>query len=498
MADEEEDLFADSDSDDDADIAPPPKKKTPAKPAAAAKDDDDDDLFDSDSDDDDEIEKSAKAKKPEPKKAAKPVSKRDRLEALAKKKRVDEPVASSTPKRKKSSDEGRQKEKGYESEDSYDSETFERTEEDDNFIDTTGEDAEGLKELYAEQRFEDERPDGMEEKKKKRKYGGGGGGPREISEAAEVDADGIPVNPIEAAVYRMKRVKREKKSLEAMEEEIKTFLGGMDIAAEEDEEAVAQRRPALKKIQFLPKVEEMLAKKDMQRPLLDLDVLSRCRRWIQPLPNGKLGNITVRQRLLYSISQMNTPGSDNGITPNDLKISGLGKVIMILYKHPDETPAMKRLTKNLIEQWSRPIFNKSGNMKDLSRVSREGTGGLSAIRRQADFQSQAEARQAQMRQTERGGKHSNLQSIIASGKKGNMDGPASSNRVRVPFSKGFAFSVRPDSKADAGDMPKGRSAPGAPKDGRGKLSKRMVEKSRAVGKNQRSANISVEGRATKG
>jgi hypothetical protein len=39
--------------------------------------------------------------------------------------------------------------------------------------------------------------------------------------------------------------------------------------------------------------------------------------------------------------------------------------------------------------------------------------------------------------------------------------------------------------------------PGAPKDNRGHLSKRMVEKTRVVAKNQRSANISVEGRVVK-
>ena len=512
--DEDDDLFADSDDEDET----PVKKKSPVKkaPAKASKasaddDDDDDDLFDSDDDDDDEEEdqatrskkkKAAPAKKPA--KAA--LSKRERLEALAKKKRSgDEPQTSKTDgnksskKKQKDSDGSKKKEDGYDSGDSYDSATFTRTKDDDDFIDTTGEDADAVAELYADQHFDDERP--MEEKKKKRKIsdrdqGGEGGGPR--GEREELNEDGVPVNPIMAAVHKMKRKKREKKSLEEVEDEIRTFLGKMELCVEEDEQAVSERRPAMAKLQFLGKVEEMFARRDMQRNLLDMDVLSVCKRWIQPLPNGKLGNVTVRHRLLTSISQLNN-GTDNGITANDLRRSELGKVVMILFKHPDETPSMKRLAKQLIEQWSRPIFQKSGIMRDLERVGRQGTG-LAAIKRRADVQQQMYDRQEMERKQVDSGKHANLQSLIATGRSGNAADSmsASANRVRVPFSKGFAYSVRPMNKTDTAPDTGASPIKGGTGDNRGKLAKRMVEKGRSVAKNQRSANISVEGRATKG
>ena len=489
MSDKEDDLFADSDDSDDEEIASPAKKQAPKKAVAPAADDDDDDLFADSDDDDSDVA-------PPPKKpaaaASKPMSKRERLEALARKKRADTAPAAGEGNGKKSSS-SNNKEGGYESEDSYDSVTFQRTQADDDFIDTTGEDEDAVKELYAEQQFEDVR--GMDEPKKakKRKYGGGGGErrPRDILEAEEVNEEGVPTNPIMAAVHRMKKAKRAKRSLDEIEEEIRSFLGSMDAACQQDEQAVAERKPALAKLKLLGKVEEMLCNKEIQRNLLDLDVLSYCKRWIQPLPNGKLGNVTVRQRVLAAISNMNS-GSDNGITPPDLKRSEFGRVVMVLWKHPDETPAVKKMCKTLIEQWSRPIFQKSGNMKDLERVSREGSG-LAAIRRQQATQEQMQARQNQKSSS----KHANLQSLIASGKKGGPDGPASANRVRVPFSKGFAFSVRPSARADVPDKAQQRGG-GPAKDGRGKLSKRMVEKSRAVTKNQRSANISIEGRATKG
>ena len=100
----------------------------------------------------------------------------------------------------------------------------------------------------------------------------------------------------------------------------------------------------------------------MMRPLLDLDLLVVAGTWAKPLPNGKLGNVTVRSKLLQAIGKMQ---GENGVTAHDLKRSNFGKVIMSLYMHKSETPELKRQHKDLIEQWSRPIFNKSGNMRDL-------------------------------------------------------------------------------------------------------------------------------------
>ena len=512
MSDEDDDLFADSDDEEDSPRKKSPMKKAAApakpKPSPANGDDDDDDLFDSDDDDEDEdaaAEKKKKASTSTNKKSP-ALSKREKLEALAKKKRSSDDTGprkkSSNKKQKQSKDSetSKKKDSGYDSGDSYDSETFQRTAADDDFIDTTGEDADAVAELYADQHFDDERPE--EEKKKKRKMRERGEG----GEAEEMNEEGVPTNPIMAAVHRMKRKKREKRSLEEVEDEIRTFLGKMELCAEEDEQAIAERRPAMAKLQFLGSVEEMMARKDMQRNLLDLDVLSVCKRWIQPLPTGKLGNVTVRQRLLTAVSQMDT-GSDNGITANDLRRSELGKVVMILFKHPDESPSVKRLAKDLIEQWSRPIFQKSGNMKDLERVGgRQGTG-LAAIKRRADAQQQMYEREEMERRQVDSGKHANLQSLIATGRAGNADVmSASANRVRVPYSKGFAYSVRPMNKSDmASNTPSpmgkrgggGAAAGGATKDNRGKLAKRMLEKGRSVSKNQRSANLSVEGRATK-
>lgn len=483
MSDDDGDIFADSDDTAELMASKPVAKKTLGGAAKRKRNeglgekipdaDDDGDLFDSDED-----------SKPTSKKI-KPLSKKERMDALRKKKmaasRGEEKMSSAVPERKPR--------EGDDDEDSLDSREIHLTDADRDFIDTEG-DEEGVSELYAEQDFGDRgeaEEDDMVDRKKSRKGGGGSrnGGSRKSEKLnPEADLD----NPIMAAVYRMKKKKKEQKNLTEKEDECKQFIEKMERAAEEDELAIKERRPATIKLRMLGEVVDMFCKKDMMRVLLDLDVLSVCGRWIKPLATGSLGNVTVRQRLLDSISSMN---GDNGITPNDLKKSEFGKVVMSLYMHRNETPAMKRQLKALIEQWSRPIFQKSGNMKDLERAHQERAAvGLSAISRQQ----MQESRQREQDSAKRSGGRSrdDLQHLIKSGK-----GKASSglSRVRVPYSKGFQFTVRPSHRNMAKSPDKGGQGKG--QEVRGNLAKRMMEKSRAVSKNQRSANISVEGRATK-
>jgi transcription factor SPN1 len=428
------------------------------------------------------------------KKVSKPLSKRERMEALRAKKRQD--TASSAPpesssKKRGAEKSGDKKEAGYESEDSYNSAEYVRTKEDFDFIDTEGDDQDAINELYAEQTFDDAEAeeDGYSSKKKKIK---GAGSSRERSERQDLEAEADDDNPIMMAVNKMKRKKKVQKKLSDLQDEAKEFLTKMQQAAEEDEEAFQQRRPALKKLSMLTEVCDMLARRDMTRPLLELDLLVLCKRWIQPLPGGKLGNMTVRQRILQSIALMSSEG---GITSNDLKASEFGKVIMSLYMHKDETPTLKRQMKSLIEQWSRPIFQKSGNMRDLKEFqeSRGGTGLAAIARINQIEQAKHDVSKVAVASAHRGGKGQDLDSLIKKGSIGKSE--SGINRVRVPFSKGFQFTVRPEQRT-SGAFDK-RRQPGNAKDGRATLSKRMLEKGRSVNKNQRSANVSVEGRVVK-
>eukprot|EP00804_Cyclotella_cryptica_P014246 CCRYP_005646-RB/>CCRYP_005646-RB protein AED:0.04 eAED:0.14 QI:0/0/0/1/0/0.33/3/0/526 len=521
------DLFGDSSSDADTDdlIAaaksqPIAKKKDGKKPAAkkGAKakakdvpesdrkdsDDEKDDaagLFDSSSEDEGgggtgATKKKKLGKKRKPKQDKR--SMKERMEALAKKRHA----GGSTDGTESGGD---KKAEGYESGDSYDSATFKRTKDDDDFIDADGEDPDALKELYAEQHFDDERPDGSDsedEAQKKKSKGSrksAGGGLDKINLDDDVgDETADATSALVAAVKRMAKKKKETKKLPELELEATEFLKEMDAAADADDQSIANRKPATKKLGMLPKVLETLAKKDMQRPLLDLDLLSVAKRWVQPLPSGSLGNVTLRKAIFEAIAMMT---GENGVNSGDLKRSGFGKVTMALYMHKSETPAMKRLLKSLIDQWSRPIFQKSGDMRDLEKIQAarglNESGSLVGIARSAA---------SQRKHSPGGSKHGKtedeLAQIISEGSKNARE--SGNNRVRVPYSKGFQFSVRPTNRTgDVSDKrnlvsASGKVSMGADGEKRNALSKRMMEKNRPVNKqSQRSANISIEGRAAK-
>ena len=477
-----------------------PKKKDASIPDADAddgSDDDDDDeatgLFDSD-DDDDETEK-AKTKQQKPKQPKKILTKREKMEALKKKARKAAGITDDAgPKRKKGDGEkGRsaaeKKEKGYDSGDSYNSGTgYDRNQDDDDFIDVEGEDEDAVREYYAEQHFEDERPDGEEEElapaaKKKAYAKKRSRGPDTLD--AEADAD----NPIVAAVNRMKKKKKVARTPEDSLNAAQEFVQRMENAADEDELAIKEKRPGMKKLQLLPEAVDMMTNREMIRPLLETDVLTAVKRWIQPLPDGSLGNVTVRHKMLDVIAKMGT-GEETGIDTEDLKRSGFGKLVMTLYMHKSETPAMKKQLNALIQQWSRIIFGKSGNMKDLAgaQATRRRSGGMAA-----SASSPAAASMNSSSSAASNNFDGDLGAVMLNGVKQGRD--LGKNRVRIPYSKGFQYTVRPSHIT--GDVTDKKTRISTVKEKRESLHKRMLEKNRPVNKNNRSANISIEGRPTK-
>ena len=93
-----------------------------------------------------------------------------------------------------------------------------------------------------------------------------------------------------------------------------------------------------------------------------------------------------------AVQQLNVDVSMEG-RREQLKRSALGKVVMFLFKLPDETPANRRLAKDLVYKWSRPIFDEYRDQAaDEARHDREM--GLAKAR---------QARQAQASATAAGG-----------------------------------------------------------------------------------------------
>ncbi|KAJ1362187.1 hypothetical protein KIN20_021625 [Parelaphostrongylus tenuis] len=142
------------------------------------------------------------------------------------------------------------------------------------------------------------------------------------------------------------------------------MVNAMKNAAKEDRHSNTERKPALKKRKMLHEVKMMLLRMDMLEAMIDGGMMSAVSEWLAPLPDKSLPALEIRTELLKILSGFGN--LDQGV----LKQSGLGRAVMLLYKHPRETKENKALAAHIIREWSRPIFQLDTDFRSVSREER--------------------------------------------------------------------------------------------------------------------------------
>ncbi|MFQ6637792.1 hypothetical protein Gotur_012453 [Gossypium turneri] len=143
-----------------------------------------------------------------------------------------------------------------------------------------------------------------------------------------------------------KKRKKNEKSPAEIALLVESVMAELEVTAEEDAELNRQGKPAISKLKKLPLLTEVLSKKQLQPEFLDHGVLTLLKNWLEPLPDGSLPNINIRAAILQILSD----------------------VIMFLSKSDEETTSNRKLAKDLVDKWSRPIFNKSTRFEDMRNV----------------------------------------------------------------------------------------------------------------------------------
>ncbi|KAJ9549752.1 hypothetical protein OSB04_022295 [Centaurea solstitialis] len=167
-----------------------------------------------------------------------------------------------------------------------------------------------------------------------------------------------------------KKKKKTEKSAAEIALLVENVMAELEVVAEEDAELNRQSKPAINKLRKLPLLTEVLSKKQLQLEFLDHGVLTLLKNWLEPLPDGSLPNINIRAAILKILTEFPID-LDQYDRREQLKKSGLGKVIMFLSKSDEETTSNRKLAKDLVDKWSRPIFNKSTRFEDMRNYEDE-------------------------------------------------------------------------------------------------------------------------------
>ena len=374
---------------------------------------DEDDLFQSDEEDDERLNKKKRSR----------LQKNDSSSSQSSKKAKLNKKERNPSKEKKRSGSRGADDAGAGSSDEYDSETdVKKTREDEEFIDANDDDAELLREYDNEnQEFRDDRPQFP--------HGRGGSNGLMPSEAAK-NTPKVEDDPLSQALADMKKKKSKELTEQQKGEIAHDLLHKMDKSFHDDRLLYEQQLPAIYKLKLLPNVKKFLLMKQLQMTLLDYDLLSVLKSWIEPIDKSALVGLTIRTGIYEVLSIL-------PCQTEHIRRSGIGKTLVSLLKHKMETTENKQKIREIIEKWSRPIFGKSVDARAIDRRHKE--------RLQTVDETHYIRQQAMKQMSPRGSltREEDISSLLSSKIDTAND---SSDRVRLPVSNGFLFSAPVASK----------------------------------------------------
>ena len=337
-------------------------------------------------------------------------------------------------------------------------------EDDDRFIDDTG--------VPEDERRVISDGDGSEEDEDR---GRGGGRRREAPPEAEEAEEGEE----EEEFGKKKKNKKLERTPEEIAMFVEQFMAKLDVAAEQDADLNRRSKPAIEKLKMLGELWNVLQKRQLQQEFLDRGVLSSLKNWLEPLPDGSLPNMNIRTTLLKLLTDLPID-VEHFERREQLKKSGLGKVVMFLSRLPEETSTNKKLARDLVDKWSRPIFQKSTRYEDLRTYDEERP-----MPRRTPMKKPVPKRA----QLDRGGDELDMMQQSEELKRGDAGYRQHASR---PEALPLDFVRRPQSKVDPHEV-ENRARQQRQEEKRMKMNKKL-QQLKTTKKNMQASKISVEGR----
>ncbi|KAK8955980.1 hypothetical protein KSP40_PGU007956 [Platanthera guangdongensis] len=274
-----------------------------------------------------------------------------------------------------------------------------------------------------------------------------------------------------------KKKKKIEKSPTELTAIVEAILAELEVTAEKDAELNMQNKPAVCKLKKLPLLIEVLSKKKLQPEFLDHGVLTLLKNWLEPLPDGSLPNMNIRTAILKLLSDFPID-LEQYDRRDQLKRSGLGKVIMFLSRSDEETTGNRKLAKELVDKWSRPIFNKSTRFEDMRGYEDERIPYRRPTSKPVNKSPELESRDDDVDE-------------FSQGKKSRQ--AASRQHAFRPEASPLDFLVRPQSKVDPEEI-RARAKQVVQNQRRLKMNKKLQQLKAPKKKQLQASKLSVEGR----
>ena len=353
---------------------------------------------------------------------------------------------------------------------------------------------------FVHQNFDDERPDARNSSKKNKKTSSSSSSSSSAGRVSVRDTD-----PMSETLRTMQNPKAKPLSDPEMEVFVDKLQRKMAEAVALDEQLYREQKPAIHKMRMLDAVRQAVSLRSLHHTLLEKDILGSLRDWIAPRKDkseaggGSLPALAVRTAIYELLLLL-------PCQPDHLKRAGgpdkppIGFVIVQLRKHKQETASNKRILKEIMDKWSRPIFSKNADVRmgaSCAALLQEGNADVrrAVIQRYASAaptSETGEARATGMAAIE-SSSSVRFDSVMAgaAASTANVAGIESAQgalseaeiarkaaaamdphgRVRTPYNHGFLFTVQPELRqVEQGDV-NGRALG----EGRMKIFRKTVE-----------------------
>ncbi|PFH35041.1 putative IWS1 transcription factor [Besnoitia besnoiti] len=287
----------------------------------------------------------------------------------------------------------------------------------------------------------------------------------DIEDYGDHDGARRPVTEFDKTLERMRQRKRRRQPMSDQDCQAycNTLLQQMSDASSQDEKALEEGKPATAKLQMLDRVCTELVKPKWRSWFLAEGCCQCIATWLAPFKDNTLSNFTLRNRLLHVLTKL--PISSQELMNNDL-----GRVLVLLWHHPDESDENRVIIRQLIQRWTRPMLGLGSSHREFLQE------------RDRAF----EANDADLQQK-----------LIAAAKalqavRPPADDPEENRRrhARIPVNSGHNFIIQPKSDVNSSEQPRPRES-GALQTAKSLY--RFME-AKTVRKPTKAQKVSIEGR----